>query len=138
MKKILVVDDERHVRTGIAALLESAQDLDVEVILAEDDREASDLLNKQQFDLAIIDLRIPYPDDPRRIDNDAGIRLIQMMADQYPDLPVVVSTVRDDKIAKTQCSVPTVRTYLTKPIKSTSFLRTIRRLLGTSPKDSNR
>ncbi|MCE1247939.1 MAG: response regulator [Firmicutes bacterium] len=62
MKKkysILVVDDETGMREGVARILKP---FGYEVFIAGDGKEASEIIEKETFDLALIDLKLPDTD----------------------------------------------------------------------------
>src|SRR5215831_13987613 len=55
---LLIVDDEKTTREGLRAALEDRYD----VYLAEDAKMATDLLEKEQFDVLLTDFRLPNQD----------------------------------------------------------------------------
>src|ERR1700736_3526230 len=61
---ILIVDDEKHTRDGLRSLLED----DYDVYVAEEIRGALDVLEREQVDLLLTDLRL---------DNEDGMQLIE-------------------------------------------------------------
>jgi DNA-binding NtrC family response regulator len=77
---VLVVDDERNIRTGLGKALE----LDgYEVHLASDGQEALDLVNSSAIDLVITDLKMP------RL---SGEELLKRVASAHPTIPVIILT----------------------------------------------
>ncbi len=77
---ILVADDEKNIREGLARALE----LDgYEVLMAEDGRQAMDFLQKRPIDLVLTDLRMPKV---------SGEELLKYIAGTQPHLPVIVLT----------------------------------------------
>jgi DNA-binding NtrC family response regulator len=77
---ILVADDEKNIREGLGRALE----LDgYDVHLAEDGRQAMDLLGKKTIDLVLTDLRMPKV---------SGEELLKHIAGTQPNLPVIVLT----------------------------------------------
>src|ERR1700704_391458 len=58
MPTILIVDDEKHTRDGLRSLLED----DYDVYVAEDIRGALDVLEREQVDLLLTDLRLGKQD----------------------------------------------------------------------------
>ena len=71
---ILVVDDERNIRTGLGKALE----LDgYDVVLAADGQEALDRIGDSDIDLVITDLKMP------RV---AGEELLKRLSGSYPTL----------------------------------------------------
>jgi len=78
MKKVLVVDDERMIRSLIKMLL---KDLPLEVWEAEDGAQALDLSAHERFDLVISDYRMP------RLD---GKKLLEKCRQEFPHLPFIL------------------------------------------------
>jgi two-component system NtrC family sensor kinase len=60
-KRILVVDDDEHLRDALSAIL---SDEDHTVAVARDGLEALELLNRDPFDVILSDLRMPGLDGP--------------------------------------------------------------------------
>jgi two-component system response regulator AtoC len=73
---ILIVDDEKHTRDGLRSLLED----DYDVYVAEDIRGALDVLEREQVDLLLTDLRL---------DNEDGMTLIER-ALKMPHPPICI------------------------------------------------
>ena len=82
--RILVVDDEPHVRSMIAATLER-QGYDVQI--AGGGHEASEMLDRNAFDLVLTDIVMQ---------DGGGIALLERMHAQQPNLPVVMVTAIHD------------------------------------------
>lgn len=59
--RLLLVDDEELVRTGIRLILRRAEDIEV-VAEAADGAQAVALAQRQQFDVALVDVRMPVLD----------------------------------------------------------------------------
>lgn len=77
---ILVADDEKNIREGLGRALE----LDgYDVLMAEDGKQAMDLLGKKPIDLVLTDLKMP------RV---SGEELLKHIAGTQPNLPVLVLT----------------------------------------------
>ena len=58
-KKILVVDDDTHVRILLEQTLEVFEDAGVELLLATDGREAWDVIQAERPDVIILDVMMP-------------------------------------------------------------------------------
>jgi DNA-binding response OmpR family regulator len=78
--QILVVDDEANIRLTLQALLSRAG---YEVTLAASGQEAIDLFNKQEFDLLLVDLKMPDVD---------GIQVVAESRKCLPDATIIVLT----------------------------------------------
>src|SRR5512138_1953111 len=73
---LLIVDDEKTTREGLRAALEDRYD----VYLAEDTKQAMDLLERESFDVLLTDFRLP---------NEDGMKLISR-AKSLPRPPVCI------------------------------------------------
>lgn len=83
---ILIADDDRLVRTGIAAILESAPDMRI-TAQATDGREAIQAATTHRLDVALLDIQMP------RVD---GIEALREIRRQQPELPVAMLTTFSD------------------------------------------
>jgi putative nucleotidyltransferase with HDIG domain len=117
MARILVVDDEAHVRTMIGATLER-QGYDVQ--FAASGHEAMETLERNAFDLVLADIVMEDGD---------GIALLERVHGQQPNLPVVmVTAIHDISVA-----IDSMRfgafDYLLKPFEREHLLSTVQRAL---------
>lgn len=80
MACILIADDEKNIRSGLALAFE---DEGYDTLEAEDGLKAWELINKKQVDLVITDLRMP---------GLSGFELLKKITSAYPVLPVIVLT----------------------------------------------
>jgi DNA-binding response OmpR family regulator len=78
--RLLLVDDEANIRRTLGALLQRAG---YEVAFAGDGEEALALLDRQPFDLAIVDLKMP---------GMGGMEVIAAARTRQPDIAVIVLT----------------------------------------------
>lgn len=81
MQKILIVDDSAVDRRLAQGLLDHAGDWQIEV--AESGEQALEMLAESPFDVVLTDLRMPGMD---------GLELLRAIRQQYPGLPVVLTT----------------------------------------------
>ncbi len=77
MKRILVIDDDKFVRTSIRAVLEGAG---YEVSDASDAEAGIGLQRSNPFDVAIVDLIMP---------NKEGLETIRELTHDFPNLPII-------------------------------------------------
>ncbi|MBL4614287.1 MAG: response regulator [Magnetovibrio sp.] len=77
MSRILVIDDDRFVRTSIRAVLESVGH---EVADAGDADAGIELQRLSLFDVVIVDLVMPQKE---------GLETIRELKNDYPDLPII-------------------------------------------------
>jgi CheY-like chemotaxis protein len=120
-KKILVVDDDAYVRALVVKILTGRGYL---AVPATDAWQAMDQLQQHDFNLIILDLRMPGPVD--------GEQLLFTLRDQGNDIPVIVLSgwVDDNEAAAPPEAVHAV---LKKPIKVDSFAETVASVLGETP-----
>jgi DNA-binding NarL/FixJ family response regulator len=102
--KVLITDDQRVVREGLATIVEGFADTEV-VGLAEDGAEAVELVRSQQPDVVLMDLRMP------RLD---GVEATRAIRAEHPAVAVVVlTTYADDESIMAALSAGAAG-YLTK------------------------
>jgi len=80
MTSVLIVDDERSMRDFLKILLEKAGH---KVAIAESGKRALDILDNQEVDVIVSDIRMP---------GMTGIELLKAVKEEYPDLPVIMIT----------------------------------------------
>lgn len=78
--RVLVVDDEKNIRTTVAVCLEG---MGCEVTAVASGREAVDAAERSRFDLAFLDLRLGDAD---------GLDVLDRLLERRPDLAVVIIT----------------------------------------------
>lgn len=83
-KKILVIDDERHIRM---LYQEELQGEGYEVAMSDGAEPVVDVIAREKPDLLILDIKIGP--------NISGLDLLQTLRGPYPDLPVILSTAYD-------------------------------------------
>jgi adenylate cyclase len=103
---ILIADDNRVNRLLLARGLEQEGHT---VIFAEDGREALDLLEKQSFDLLLLDVLMPELD---------GYEVLAKLKDDphLREIPVVVTSALDELDSVVRCVEMGAEDYLTKPV----------------------
>ncbi len=115
--RILVVDDELHVRTMIGAALER-QGYDVQ--LAGSGHEAMEALERNVFDLVLTDIVMQ---------DGNGITLLERMRIQQPNLPVVMVTAIHDISVAIDSMRRGAYDYLLKPFEREHLVSTVERAL---------
>ena len=80
MIRILVVDDEKIERNGIRFLLKQIG-IEAELYEAANGVKAMELLERQEVDLLLTDIRMPFMD---------GLALIQNVAEQYKGIKIII------------------------------------------------
>lgn len=113
LKKILVVDDEKFIRTGISLILEDTFKEQVEVIQAKNGKEAIEIIENREFDIIISDINMPFIN---------GIDLIKEIRKSNQDVEVIVISGYDVFEYARQCMKYGVKNYLLKPINDEELI----------------
>ncbi|MBF0196287.1 MAG: response regulator [Planctomycetes bacterium] len=110
--KVLIVDDQVDNLTLLNLYLKK---LDVDIFMTDDSREVKGLFKHHHFDLALLDISMPYID---------GISLCQWIkSDQrYRDCSVIFSTALDAEMNLDKALEAGGMDYLVKPIKGYELL----------------
>jgi DNA-binding NarL/FixJ family response regulator len=119
-KRILIVDDHPMMRKGLAQLIDNEPDLKV---FAEADTagQAIDLVAKQKFDLALLDISLP---------DKNGLELIKDIRALHPELPVLVVSMHDEMVYAERVLRAGGRGYIMKQEGGGKFLAAIRQVLS--------
>lgn len=100
--KIMVVDDEMHIRELVRFYLDKAGFDTIEAANAE---EALDIVENQYIDLAVVDIMMPGMD---------GFELVEQMR-QYREFPVIMLTAKSQSKDKLRGFSLGIDDYVTKP-----------------------
>lgn len=111
MYRILIVDDEKKEREGIALLIHRFG-IKLETVLAANGEEALNHIRKKQFDILLTDIKMPYLD---------GIQLIKKVRELgLNPICIIYSAYGEFEYAQTAISLGVIE-YLLKPIQLDSF-----------------
>jgi CheY-like chemotaxis protein len=115
-KKIMVVDDEAHVRKYLTSFLE---DSGYETCSASNGEEALGVLRKEKPDLVTLDLQMP---------GDTGTRFYRNMTKdkEFKDTPVIIISGIPGRHLAVSKDVP----VFDKPIDRDDLLNTVKELVG--------
>ena len=122
-RRILIVDDEQHIRLLIEQALEELEDDGVELLSAPDGEEAIALVERLSPDLVFLDIMMPKRNGfevCRSIKQEMGQR----------DAAVVMLTAKGQAYDREQGLAAGADQYITKPFDPDELLRTARTLLG--------
>ena len=119
--KILIADDEPHIRRILQFLLEQAGH---RVVAAADGREALDLLFREQPDLVLLDVMMPHLD---------GFAVLQRLREnrETQRLPVIMLTARDESAARVKGLKGGANDYVAKPFDHEELLARVANMLDT-------
>ncbi|MFP4329392.1 MAG: sigma-54-dependent transcriptional regulator [Alkalispirochaetaceae bacterium] len=116
---VLIVDDEKNIREGLGKALE----LDgYNVLLAADGQNGLDIIEEEEVDLVIADLRMP------RI---SGEELLRRVVQSYPTVPVIILTGHGTIETAVQAMRDGAYDFLTKPVNLDRLSLLCKRALST-------
>ncbi|MEW6659200.1 MAG: sigma-54 dependent transcriptional regulator [Thermodesulfobacteriota bacterium] len=104
-RKILIVDDEPAIRTGIAQVLEKQK---IAAATAADGREALGLLARQPAGIVLLDIKLPDMD---------GVDLLKIIRREYPETEVIMITGYPTIQSAVECIKHGALDYLVKPFR---------------------
>jgi len=125
MNRILVVDDDAHIRKLISLYLESSHFF---VIEASNGQEALDLLSHEKIDLAIVDVMMPHID---------GIELTEDIR-SFLNIPILMVTAKGESQDKVRGFSAGTDDYLVKPFDPVELILRVKALLKRYNSFSNR
>lgn len=117
MFHILVVDDDKHTRMLLRAILEDAG---YTVTTANNGEEALDVLDREHIDLVVLDIMMPKMD---------GYEFTKTIRETNDALPILMVTAKQDAADEKQGFLVGTDDYITKPIDEEKMLLRIKALL---------
>lgn len=117
---ILIAEDHPLVLTGIQHLLAEHRP-DAAVTAATDFRKAVALLEKQKFDLLIMDIDLPGGDT---------VGMVQAVRLRQPDLPILVCSSYDEQLYALPFLKAGANGYISKTAVNTDFAQAVDQVLG--------
>jgi two-component system nitrogen regulation response regulator GlnG len=117
---ILLVDDDPQVLHSASILLRTSGL--ARVLTLEDSREVMPLLATQDVGVLVLDLTMPHL---------SGLALLEQIAQDYPDIPVILMTATNDLPTAVQCMQQGAVDYLVKPVDESRLVSSIKRALET-------
>ncbi|MDH5679993.1 MAG: response regulator [Spirochaetota bacterium] len=121
MPRILVVDDEKGIREGISDLLDS----DFHITLAEDGEVALNILQKQTFDLVILDVMMPKIN---------GYQVAEAIRDLKLNVPFVFLSAKAQTDNKIKGLTLGAEDYISKPFSEEELVLRIKRKILSQEK----
>jgi two-component system, OmpR family, alkaline phosphatase synthesis response regulator PhoP len=122
-KKILIVDDEAHIRMLIEQTLEELEDEGVEFLTAENGENALAIISGEKPQLVFLDVMMPKMNGMevcRRVKKELGLR----------DVYIVLLTAKGQEIDRQKGLEVGADIYMTKPFDPESILNKARTVLG--------
>ncbi len=120
MAQVLVVEDDRHVRTMFREMLDAAG---YDVLEAGDGEEAVDIYSRQPTDVVITDLVMP---------RKHGFDAIRELKRDYPDVRIIAISGWGIHLLETAIAYGALRIY-EKPVGRTELLGAVQELIGAGP-----
>ncbi len=117
-RNILIVDDEEDLRMLLGHVLSSAG---YKIETAADGETALKLLQKQKFDLALLDIQMP---------NLNGIQVLKYLHQHLPATKAIMLTGYADLKHAMEAKEFGARDFIGKPYKLEDILSTVERVLG--------
>lgn len=121
-KKLLIADDEAHIRLLLAQTLEDLEDEGVELLFAENGRDALALINSERPQLVFLDVMMPYLNG---MDVCAKVKGEKSSADSY----IVLLTAKGQEVDRQKGREAGADEYLTKPFDPDVLLKMARDVL---------
>ncbi len=119
MKKILIVDDEVQI---LKALSRMFLDTDYEIFTAENGMEALKILEENEADMIISDMRMPILD---------GYKLLTIVKEKYPKIiRIILSGYAEEKLMFRALLHNLAKLYVFKPWNNDSLLKDIEKLFA--------
>lgn len=113
VKNILIIDDDPII---IESLLTQLKDHNYKVDYLTESDKALELINKYNYDLILTDINMKPIN---------GIKLLEMIRKDQPDLPVIILTGHNDKELRDHAIKSGSNDYLLKPIRKKDLLEAI-------------
>ncbi len=120
MAKILVVDDEESVRRVLSI---QTKRMGHETLEAENGAVAWSILQNQNIDTVITDLKMPEMD---------GLELLSLVRKHQPQVPVIMITAHGTIDTAVEAMKRGAFDYITKPFNQDEFLKTVERAIATA------
>ncbi len=124
-RKILVVDDEDHIRMLIEQTLEDLEDEGVELLFANNGETALKIIQAERPDLVLLDVMMPKMngmDVCRHVKNDNGLR----------DTYIIILTAKGQEMDKLKGAEVGANQYMTKPFDPDELLEKVEGILQLS------
>lgn len=121
MFRIVLADDEREEREGIAYLIEKYQ-YPLKVIFAENGKEALHYIYQNEVDILFTDVKMPVMD---------GLELAKLVNEYNPDIKIVIFSAYGEFDYAKQALEANAVSYLLKPIELDEFQKLMDNVLHT-------
>ncbi len=122
-KKILIVDDESHIRMLIEQTLEELEDEGVELLFAENGRQALELIEKERPNLVFLDVMMPEMN---------GMEVCYKVKKELDltDVYIILLTAKGQEVDRQKGMDMGANKYMTKPFDPDEMLTIAEEILG--------
>ena len=124
-QKILIVDDEAHIRMLIEQTLEELEDDGVKFLIAENGEEALELITKEKPQLVFLDVMMPKMNGMevcRRVKKELAL----------PGIYIILLTAKGQEVDRLKGQEVGADVYMTKPFDPEAILNKAREVLALS------
>lgn len=121
-KKLLIVDDEAHIRMLIEQTLEDLEDEGVEMFFAENGQEALELIKEQKPDLVFLDVMMPKLNGMevcQKVKKDLGLN----------EVYIILLTAKGQEVDRQNGLDMGANRYMTKPFDPDEMLEVATEIL---------
>jgi DNA-binding response OmpR family regulator len=123
-KKILIVDDEVHIKMLLEQTLEELEDeYNVELFTASDGEEGLEFIRNERPDLVFLDIMMPKM-------NGYEVCRIVMDDGTLGDVKIILLTAKGQEVDRKQGLELGAKMYMTKPFDPDEILKVSKELLG--------
>ncbi len=123
MKKLLIVDDEAHIRMLISQTLEDLEDEDVAFFTAENGADALQIIRDEQPNLVFLDVMMPKMNGMevcRQVKQELGLH----------DVFIILLTAKGQELDRQKGQEVGANLYMTKPFDPDALLAKAREVLA--------
>lgn len=117
-KSVLLVDDEKQTLSAAKLSLRSSGINNV--LTLSDSRELMPLLATQPISVIVLDLQMPHV---------SGMELLPRINQEYPHIPVILMTARDEVTTVVECMKAGASDYLVKPVDPNRLVASVLKAL---------
>jgi len=120
--KLLIVDDEPHIRMLLEQTLEDLEDEEVELLMASDGQEALDIIQQEVPQLVFLDVMMPKMN---------GFDVCQKIKKELNmDVYIILLTAKGQEMDKEKGFAVGANEYMTKPFDPDTILNKAMEILG--------
>ena len=121
--KVLIVDDEAHIRLLIEQTLEDLEDEGVGLLVASNGEEALEIIQAERPPLVFLDVMMPKM---------SGFEVCQTVKQEWglPGITIVMLTAKGQESDRQKGGAAGADTYMTKPFDPDELLKLTEQILG--------